>query len=131
MEAPTKRIKVLMSKVNTDGHWRGVAVVSKALRDAGMEVIYTGPLTGKEIAAAAIQEDVDVIGLNICGRYEQIEELIPILRGRKIDDMLIIVGGTIPPEHVPKLKEMGISGIFPPGSILDDIVKYVREHVKE
>ncbi len=120
-----------MSKVNTDGHWRGVAVVSKALRDAGMEVIYTGPLTGKEIAAAAIQEDVDVIGLNICGRYEQIEELIPILRGRKIDDMLIIVGGTIPPEHVPKLKEMGISGIFPPGSILDDIVKYVREHVKE
>jgi len=124
-------IKVLMAKTSLDGHWRGPVVVSTALRDAGMEVIFGGRMRSDEIANTAIQEDVDVIGLNIGGRYGQVEDMIRMLREKQADDKLIIAGGTIPPEDIPVLKKMGVSEVFPPESDLNLIVQYVKEHVNK
>ena len=130
MGAEGKRIKVLMAKTSIDAHWRGVAVVSMALRDAGMEVVYGGMLNSKQIAEAALQEDVDVIGLNIGCRYGQVSELMRILRERGAEDVLVVAGGTIPREDIPRLKEMGVAEVFPPGSRLDSIVSYIKQHVR-
>ncbi|MFA4836562.1 MAG: cobalamin-dependent protein [Dehalococcoidia bacterium] len=120
-----------MAKTSLDGHWRGPVVVSTALRDAGMEVIFGGRMRSDEIANTAIQEDVDVIGLNIGGRYGQVEDMIRMLREKQADDKLIIAGGTIPPEDIPVLKKMGVSEVFPPESDLNLIVQYVKEHVNK
>jgi len=122
--------KVIIGKTSMDGHWRGVQAVAAALRDAGMEVIYVGSLTAEAVVKAAIQEDADVIGFNVGGSYEQIEELIKLLRENNMPDVLVIVGGVIPGVDVPRLKEMGVHGVFPPGSRLDDIVKFVEENVR-
>ena len=122
-------IKVLMAKTALDGHSRGPIVVSQALRDAGMEVIFAGALKAEEVVETAIQEDVDVIGLNVCGRYKQIRDMLALLKEKGVDDKLVVVGGTIPPEDISLLKEMGVDEVFPPGSKLDKIVQYVREHV--
>lgn len=127
MPAEGRRIKVLLAKTSLDGHWRGVAMVATALRDAGMEVIYGGMLTPQQIAEAAAQEDVDVIGLNIGGRYGTVRELMQILKEKRLTDKLIIAGGTIPRDDIPLLKEMGIHEVFPPGSPLEAIVDYVRK----
>jgi len=127
MSQEGKKIKVLIAKTSLDGHWRGVAMVTTALRDAGMEVIYAGMLTPQQIAEAALQEDVDVIGLNIGGRYGTVRDLMQILREKGVTDKLIIAGGTIPREDIPLLKEMGVHEVFPPGSPLDAIVEYVRK----
>lgn len=121
-------IKVLMAKTGLDGHWRGPMVVSAGLRDAGMEVVYGRQLNAAEIAETAIQEDVDVIGLNVCGRYDPIAELIRILKERQVDDKLLVAGGTIPPADIKLLKEMGIAAVFPPGSSMDAIVKFIQEN---
>jgi len=129
MNEEKKRIRVLMVKANLDGHWRGVAVVTAALRDAGMEVIYGGMLGPRQTVEAAIQEDVDVIGLNIGARYLQIGELMHLLKEEKLEDVLVIAGGTVPREDIPLLKEMGIAEVFPPGSSLDSIVDFVRNHI--
>lgn len=128
MAKKDKPIKVLMAKTGLDGHWRGPMTVSMALRDAGMEVVYGRQLTPREIAETAIQEDVDVIGLNVCGRYETIAELLRILKERQADDKLVVAGGTIPPPDVKALKEMGVAGVFPPGSSLERIVQFIREN---
>ena len=129
MTSQEKPIKVLMAKTSLDGHWRGVAVVTTALRDAGMEVVYGGQLTPKEIVSAAIQEDVDVVGLNIGGRYGSVHEVMEMLRGGGLGNVLVVAGGTIPPEDIPMLKEMGVAEVFPPGSETDAIVRFVRNNV--
>ncbi len=127
MSTKGKRPRVLLAKPNLDGHWTGVAVVATALRDAGMEVIYGGMLGAEQIMKTAIQEDVDVIGLSLGGRYQQVSELMDLLKQKNVENMLIIAGGTIPREDIPKLKNMGISEVFPPGSSLEAIVKYIRD----
>jgi methylmalonyl-CoA mutase C-terminal domain/subunit len=129
MSPHDKSIRVLIAKTSLDGHWRGVAVVSAALRDAGMEVIYGGQMIAEEIANAAVQEGVDVIGLNIGGSYGTVQKIMEVLHSRDLDNVLVIAGGTIPPENVSKLKQLGIAEVFPPGSRTDDIVSFVRNNV--
>ncbi|MDP7239828.1 MAG: cobalamin-dependent protein [Dehalococcoidia bacterium] len=124
-------IKVLMAKTSLDGHWRGVAVVTTALRDAGMEVTYGGMLTAKQIAEAAMQEDVDVIGLNIGGRLGAVEEVTKLLKEKGMGDRLVVAGGTIPQEDFEYLHSIGVAGIFPPGSPLGSIVDFVQQHVNQ
>ena len=121
--------KVLMAKPGLDGHWRGIVVVSMALRDAGMEVVYGGNMTPQEIAEAAIQEDVDIVGLSILapGHMRLIGETLDALRRRGIDHIMVVAGGAIPEEDVQPLKELGVTEIFRPGSALEDIVAFFRQ----
>ena len=120
----------MLAKPNLDGHWTGVAVVATALRDAGMEVIYGGMLGADQIVRTAIQEDVDVIGLSLGGRYQQVREFMDLIKQNKAENMLIIAGGTIPREDIPVFIEMGISAVFPPGSSLEAIVKYIEDALR-
>ena len=122
-------IKVLMAKTSLDGHIRGIIVVSRALMDEGMEVIYGGMLTPKEIITAAMEEDVDVIGLNIGGRYGTVRRIMDMIQEKNLDSTIVIAGGPIPPEDIPVLKEWGIKEVFPPGSSLPSIVKCIRENL--
>ena len=125
-----KPIRVLLFKTSLDGHWRGVAVVAAALRDAGMEVIYGGVLNPEQAANVAIQEDVDVIGLSVGGGYGVIQQLLRQL-SEKGFETLIIAGGTIPPPDVVHLEKMGIHKVFLPGSRLDSIVTYVQKEMRD
>ena len=130
METKHSLIRVLMAKTGIDGHWVGPMLVSMAMRDAGMEVIHARQMMPGEIAQTAIQEDVDVIGLNVCGRYETIKRVMEALHDQKADDnRLIIVGGVIPQEEIPRLKALGVHECFPPGSSLEDIVQYIKNNV--
>ena len=129
MRTKKRIIKVLMAKTALDGHWRGVYVVSRAMRDAGMEVIYGGDLNPYQIVETAIQEAVDVIGLNIGGRYYQVKIIMEQLKEKGMADVLIVAGGTIPPEDISLLKEMGVGEVFPPGSSLESITSYIKENV--
>jgi methylmalonyl-CoA mutase C-terminal domain/subunit len=125
----TKKIRILIAKPGLDGHDRGAKVIARAFRDAGMEVIYTGlRQTPEQIINAALQEDVDAIGLSILsGAHMHIfPRIMELKRENRLDDVMVFAGGIIPDEDVPKLKEIGISEIFPPGSSLDDIVQFVR-----
>jgi len=121
--------RVLMAKPGLDGHWRGIIVVSMALRDAGMEVVYGGNMTPAEIAEAATQEDVDVVGLSILapGHLRLISETLDALNRRGIGDVPVVVGGAIPEEDVAPLKRSGVLEVFRPGSDLADIVAFFRE----
>ena len=119
-----------MAKPNLDGHWTGIAVVATGLRDAGMEVIYGGMLAAEEIITAAIQESVDVIGLSLGGRYRQVRHFMDLLNQQQIENIIVIAGGTIPREDIPLLKEMGIAAVFPPGSKVQAIVKFIESRVK-
>ncbi len=128
-----KRIRVLAAKPGLDGHDRGIKVIANALMDAGMEVIYTGiRQTPKQIVEAAIQEDADVIALSILsGAHDyHFPKIMELLKERGIDDMLVIGGGIIPDEDIPKLKECGIAEIFGPGTNTEDIIRYIEENVK-
>jgi len=129
MQTQKKRARVLLAKPNLDGHWTGIAVVATGLRDAGMEVIYGGMLAAEEIITAAIQESVDVIGLSLGGRYRQVRHFMDLLNQQKIENIIVIAGGTIPREDIPLLKEMGISAVFPPGSSLQAIVKFIESRL--
>lgn len=133
MPSKERPIRVLIAKTGLDAHWRGPLVVTRALRDAGMEVIFGGKLKSSEIAEVAIQEDVDVIGLNLsCSvAAEPVRDLVQLLEEKKVRDILIVAGGTIPPEDIPLLKDMGVAEAFLPGSSMDAIVKYIREHVAD
>lgn len=126
MNTRKKPLRVLLAKPNLDGHWTGVAVVATALRDAGMEVIYGGMLEAEQIITAAIQEGVDVIGLSLGGRQQQVRQFMDLIKQQNIESILIIAGGTVPPDDIAMLKEMGISEVFPPGSNLEAIVKYIQ-----
>lgn len=128
----TKKIRVLIAKPGLDGHDRGAKVVARALRDAGMEVIYTGiRQTPEMIAEAALQEDVDVVGLSILSgaHLELFPRVVQALKDRGIDpnDILLFAGGIIPDEDIPKLEALGFKKIFGPGSSTQDIIEYVRE----
>ena len=128
-----KRIKILVGKPGLDGHDRGAKVIALALRDAGMEVIYTGlHQTIEQIVRAAVQEGVDVIGLSIMsGAHLPIcKELLEIMKAEGIEDIPVAVGGVIPKRDIPKLEEMGIAGIFPGGTPFDDITAGIRGLVK-
>lgn len=128
-----KKIRVLIAKPGLDGHDRGAKVVARALRDAGMEVIYTGlRQTPEQIVETAIQEDVDVIGLSILsGAHTHIfPKIMELLKGNNIEDIVVIGGGVIPVEDIPELKKVGISGIFTSGTDTRDIIKFIKEKVK-
>ena len=125
-----KKIKILVGKPGLDGHDRGAKVTALALRDAGMEVIYTGlHQTIEQIVRMAVQEAVDVIGLSIMsGAHLPIcEKLLKLMKSEGIEDIPVSVGGVIPKQDIPKLKEMGIKGVFPGGSSFEDIVAGIRE----
>ncbi len=127
-------IRVLMAKPGLDGHDRGAKIVTKALMNAGMEVIYTGRhQTIDQIVAAAVQEDVDVIGLSILSgsHLYYSRRLIEALKERGITDKLVIVGGVIPRRDIPALKELGVAEVFPEGSSLDEIVDYLKKNVRK
>ena len=127
-----RRIRVLVAKPGLDGHDRGAKVIARALRDAGMEVIYTGlRQTPEMIASAALQEDVDAVGISILsGAHKTLcPRIVELLRGNGMDDTLVLVGGIVPTEDIPELKANGISEVFPPGTSTDDIVTYINENV--
>ncbi|MBI4670197.1 MAG: cobalamin B12-binding domain-containing protein [Chloroflexi bacterium] len=123
-------IRVLVAKPGLDGHDRGAKVVARALRDAGMEVIYTGiRQTPEMIAEAAVQEDVDVVGLSILSgaHLELFPRVTQLLKERGKDDVLLVAGGIIPDEDIPQLNAMGFSGVFGPGTNTHDLVKFVQD----
>lgn len=127
-----RKIRVLVAKPGLDGHDRGAKVVARALRDAGMEVIYTGlRQTPEMIAAAALQEDVDVVGVSILsGAHKTLcPRIVSLLREKDMNDCLIVVGGIVPQEDILFLKEQGIAEVFLPGSSLEEMVKFIRENV--
>ena len=127
---PTKKIRVLIAKPGLDGHDRGAKIIARALRDAGMEVIYTGlRQTPEMIASAAIQEDVDVIGLSILsGAHNTIcPQLMSLLKSKGMDDVTVLVGGIIPAADIPAMKKSGIAEIFLPGTSTQDIVEFINQ----
>ena len=126
------RIRVLVAKPGLDGHDRGAKIVARALRDAGMEVIYTGlRQTPEQIANAALQEDVDAVGISILsGAHNTIvPRICELLRAAGMQDVLVIVGGIIPDEDIPGLKSAGVSAVFQPGASTEEIVKLIRSRV--
>jgi methylmalonyl-CoA mutase, C-terminal domain len=127
------KIRVLVAKPGLDGHDRGAKVIARALRDAGMEVIYTGlRQTPEMIVSAALQEDVQVIGLSILsGAHNAIvPRVMDLLKQNKMDDVLVLVGGIIPDQDIDALKKTGVAAIFQPGTAMDDIVKFIRTNAK-
>lgn len=129
----SRQIRALVAKPGLDGHDRGAKVVARALRDAGMEVIYTGlRQTPEHIAEAALQEDVDVVGLSILsGAHLSIfPRVIEMLRQRGLGDVLVVAGGVIPSEDVPLLKEMGVAAVFTPGTSMKEIVEFIQANVR-
>jgi len=128
-----RKLRVVIAKPGLDGHDRGAKVIARALRDAGMEVIYTGlRQTPEMIAAAALQEDADVIGLSILsGAHNHIApRLMELLRQKGLDDVLVVIGGIIPDVDIPKLKEIGVKGIFLPGTPMQDIIEFINSHAR-
>ncbi|MGD8524554.1 MAG: cobalamin B12-binding domain-containing protein [Desulfobacterales bacterium] len=123
-----KSIRILIARLGMDAHWRGSIMVARALRDAGMEVIYLGNQLPAEIAEAAIQEDVDVIGLStLSGNHMMLApEVVKLLDAKGAEGKTVILGGTIPPDDIPKLKADGISEVFGPGSSFGNIIKYLN-----
>src|SRR5579885_1743359 len=126
-----RKIRVLVAKPGLDGHDRGAKVIARALRDAGMEVIYTGlRQTPEMIVSAALQEDVDFIGLSILsGAHNAIvARLMALLKQHGLEDVKVIVGGIIPDADIPALKQLGVSAIFQPGTSMEEIVRFIREN---
>ena len=131
--ANDRKIRVLVAKPGLDGHDRGAKVIARALRDAGMEVIYTGlRQTPEMIVNSALQEDVDVIGLSILsGAHNAIvPRVAEMLRQHKMDDVLFLVGGIIPEQDFAAMKKAGVAGIFNPGTPMDEIAEFIRKNVK-
>ena len=131
---PEKKIRILIAKPGLDSHDRGAKVVARALRDAGMEVIYTGlRQTPELIAETVLQEDVDVLGLSILSGAHMtlFPRIMELLRQKEISDVLVFAGGIIPEEDVPALKKLGIIEIFGPGTATETIVNFVKEHVEK
>lgn len=127
-------IRVLVGKPGLDGHDRGAKVIARALRDAGMEVIYTGlHQTPEAIVNVALQEDVDVVGLSLLSgaHLTLVPQVIGQLRGQGADDMVVVVGGIIPEDDIPALKEAGAQAVFGPGTPTEAVVEFIRAAVKE
>lgn len=128
-----RKIRVLVAKPGLDGHDRGAKVIARALRDAGMEVIYTGlRQTPEMIATAALQEDVDAVGISILsGAHNTLcPRIVDLLRENGMDDTLVLVGGIVPDEDIATLKSKGVSEVFLPGTSTEDIVKFINENVR-
>lgn len=131
---PEHPIRVLVAKPGLDGHDRGAKIVARALRDAGMEVIYTGiRQTPEMIAEAAVQEDVDVVGLSILSgaHLELFPRIVQLLRDKGKDDALLVCGGIIPDEDIARLRDMGFDGVFGPGTLTQDFVNFIRTESKK
>jgi methylmalonyl-CoA mutase C-terminal domain/subunit len=129
-----RKIRVLVAKPGLDGHDRGAKVIARALRDAGMEVIYTGlRQTPEMIASAALQEDVDAVGISILsGAHNTLcPRIIELLRENGMDDTLVIVGGIIPQEDIEDLKAKGVSAVFLPGTSTEETINFIRENVRK
>jgi methylmalonyl-CoA mutase, C-terminal domain len=131
MEAATARkIRVVVAKPGLDGHDRGAKIIARALRDAGMEVIYTGlHQTPEQIAETVIQEDADAVGLSILSGAHMtlVPKVVELLQAQGVDDVLVTVGGTIPADDIPELKQLGVAEVFTPGAGTDEIVDFIRE----
>jgi methylmalonyl-CoA mutase, C-terminal domain len=128
-----RKIRVLVAKPGLDGHDRGAKVIARALRDAGMEVIYTGlRQTPEMIASAALQEDVDAVGISILsGAHNTLcPRIVDLLRENGMDDTLVLVGGIVPQEDIAELKQKGVSEVFLPGTSTEDIVKFINQNVR-
>jgi methylmalonyl-CoA mutase, C-terminal domain len=128
-----RKVRVVIAKPGLDGHDRGAKVIARALRDAGMEVIYTGlRQTPEMIAAAALQEDADVIGLSILsGAHNHIApRLMELLKQKGLNDVLVVIGGIIPDVDIPRLKEIGVKGIFLPGTPMQEIVDFINTNAR-
>lgn len=129
-----KRIRVLVAKPGLDGHDRGAKVIARALRDAGMEVIYTGlRQTPEQIVASAVQEDVDVVAMSILSgaHLHLFPRVVELLKEQDMGDVLVIGGGIIPEEDIPVLKEAGVAEIFTPGTPTSVAIEYIRNHVQK
>lgn len=128
-----RKIRVLVAKPGLDGHDRGAKIIARALRDAGMEVIYTGlHQTPEQIVSAALQEDVQAIGLScLSGAHNQLfSRVMELLKENGLDHLLVIAGGIIPEEDIPALKHLGVQGIFTPGAKTDEVIRFIRENVE-
>ena len=127
-----RKIRVVVAKPGLDGHDRGAKIIARALRDAGMEVIYTGlHQTPEQIAATVIQEDADAIGLSILSGAHMtlVPKIVRLLEEQGAGEVLVTVGGTIPADDIPELKRLGVAEVFTPGAPTDDIVEFLRSHV--
>ena len=128
-----RKIRVVIAKPGLDGHDRGAKVIARSLRDAGMEVIYTGlRQTPEQIVEAALQEDADAIGVSILsGAHNHIcPRVMALLKEKRADDVLVVVGGIIPDADIPRLREIGIEGVFQPGAPMQSIVDFITTHVR-
>jgi len=133
-EANGRKIRVVVAKPGLDGHDRGAKIIARALRDAGMEVIYTGlHQTPEQIAATVVQEDADAIGLSILSGAHMtlVPRVVELLKEQGAEDVVLTVGGTIPNDDIPELKKLGVDEIFTPGAPTDDIVEFIRGAVAE
>ncbi|MCU1308536.1 MAG: methylmalonyl-CoA mutase [Acidobacteriaceae bacterium] len=129
----SQKIRVLVAKPGLDGHDRGAKVIARALRDAGMEVIYTGlRQTPEMIVNAALQEDVDVIGLSILSGAHNaiIPRVMDLMRQQKMEDVMVVLGGTIPAQDLDQLSKAGVAAVFGPGTPMQDIIQFIRTNVK-
>ena len=128
-DANEKKIRIVVAKPGLDGHDRGAKIIARALRDAGMEVIYTGlHQTPEQIAATVVQEDADAVGLSILSGAHMtlVPRVVELLREQGASEVVVTVGGTIPADDIPQLRELGVAAIFTPGSSTDEIVDFVR-----
>jgi methylmalonyl-CoA mutase C-terminal domain/subunit len=133
-QASDRKIRVVVAKPGLDGHDRGAKIIARALRDAGMEVIYTGlHQTPEQIAETVIQEDADAIGLSILSGAHMtlVPRVVELLSEQGVEDVLITVGGTIPADDVPELKKLGVAEVFTPGASTDEIVEFIRDGAAE
>jgi methylmalonyl-CoA mutase, C-terminal domain len=127
-----KKIRVVIAKPGLDGHDRGAKIIARALRDAGMEVIYTGlHQTPEQIVETAVQEDADAVGISILSGAHMtlVPKILDLLRENEVEDVLVVVGGTIPPEDADELRELGVAEIFTPGAPTTEIVEFIRDRV--
>jgi methylmalonyl-CoA mutase C-terminal domain/subunit len=132
--ATGRKIRVVVAKPGLDGHDRGAKIIARALRDAGMEVIYTGlHQTPEQIAATVIQEDADAVGLSILSGAHMtlVPRVVELLKEQGVDDVAITVGGTIPADDIPQLKKLGVAEVFTPGAPTDEIVEFMRRAAQE
>jgi methylmalonyl-CoA mutase, C-terminal domain len=135
MPAPStaQKIRVVVAKPGLDGHDRGAKIIARALRDAGMEVIYTGlHQTPEQIVETVIQEDADAVGLSILSGAHMtlVPRIVELLREQGVDDVLLTVGGTIPADDIPELKELGVAEVFTPGASTQDIIEFIQDAVR-
>ena len=129
-----RKIRVVVAKPGLDGHDRGAKIIARALRDAGMEVIYTGlHQTPEQIVETVLQEDADAVGLSILSGAHMtlVPKVVELLRGQGVDDVVVTVGGTIPTDDAPELKKLGVAEVFTPGASTDEVVEFIRGAIEE